>query len=268
MNKQQLVAMIMAVLVVFGGALWGVLLTTGTPSQAKDNVSVRTFVPGPRSSERLEQLSVEMEKTAQYEMTYGCTENDELGRKVFCGPSKDKMKKLEAQYDIEYKKINKRSDQDIEKVKKYAREVTENPSLELEFTGAFNNPYTEKKPKRVEYYKDNKNNQYVVDPISNKVIDFTDEYVVEAPSKNINSKALREKAEKYLAKNLPDFDVVKSTYIYEEGGKGDPKGDSMYAFRWNAPSKVNDEDMLPFVMVRLSPSGKIIGFTDTRSLYQ
>jgi hypothetical protein len=164
--------------------------------------------------------------------------------------------------------LNKRNDQEIEKVKKHAREVTENTALELEYTGTFNSPYTEKKPKRVEYYKDTNNNQYVVDPTTNKIIDFTDERINEAPVKDLNTKSLRARAEAYLAKHVPDFAEVKKSFVFEEGAKGDPRGDSLYAFRWNAPALVNGEDMLPFVMVKLSPSGKIIGFSDTRSLYQ
>jgi hypothetical protein len=268
MNKQQFAAMLMAVLIVLGGAIWGVVLSTGVPSEAKNDAQ-QTFVPGPKTNSRLEELSAQIDKTAQYELTYGCTQENKITKqKEFCGSSKDKMAKLEAEYNREYIKLNKRTDLDIEKVKKHAREVTENASLELEFTGTFNSPYTEKKPKRVEYYKDNNNNQYVVDPVTNKVIDFTDERINEAPVKDLNTKLLRSKAEAYLSKQVSDFAEIQKTYVFEEGGKGDPKGDSMYVFRWNAPAPVNGEDITPFIMVKLSPSGKIIGFSDTRSLYQ
>ncbi|MDQ3014620.1 MAG: hypothetical protein M3Q73_02040 [bacterium] len=270
MNKQQWLAMVMAVLVVLGGAIWGVVLTTGSPSLAKSDVpGQEVFVPGPKVSARLQDLSQQMEKTAQYELAYGCTEDHPITKeKILCGESVVKMKKIEDEYNKEYIKINKRSDQEIAKVKAHARQVTENPSLELEFTGTFNSPYTEKKPKRVEYYRDSNGSEYTVDPTTNKVVEFTDTTAVEQPVKNLNVAALKEKVEKYLYKNISDFDQVKKTFIYEEGGKGDPAGDAMYAFRWNAPSRINGEDVPPYIMVRVTPSGKLIGFSDTRSLYK
>jgi hypothetical protein len=39
------------------------------------------------------------------------------------------MKKLEAEYDAEYKRINKRSDKDIEEVKQHARDIDQNPAI-------------------------------------------------------------------------------------------------------------------------------------------
>lgn len=270
MNKQQLVAMMMAVLVVLGGAIWGVVLTTGEPTSAKNEAAEqKTFVPGPRTSARLQELGQQMEMTAQYELAYGCTEEDKITQqKIFCGASKEKMKKLEDEYSKEYIKINKRSDAEIQKMKQHARAITENSALELEFTGVFTSPYTEKKPKRVEYYQDTNGSEYTVDPTTNKVVEFTDVTVKEAPVKNINVELLRDRAEKYLSKHVADFEHLRKTFAFEAGGKGSPEGDSMYAFRWNAPEKVNEEDIPPYIMVRIAPSGKIIGFSDTRSLYQ
>jgi hypothetical protein len=94
-------------------------------------------------------------------------------------------------------------------------------------------------------------------PLAIKLLILLISVLVEPEVKNLK-KVLRIKAEKYLEKHVSDFAEVKKTYILEQGGKGDPKGDSMYAFRWNAPAKVNDEDMLPYVMVRLTPSGKLL----------
>ncbi len=264
-KKYKYISVSVMILGMIVGGIWGMMLTIGQQSTA---AQPKEFVAGSETNERIEQLKSELEKTAQYEMVYGCTENDQLGQKVFCGASKTKIDKLGQEIQNEILKQTKRSDRDIAEVKSKIKKIREDNSLTFEFQGKFTNPYTEKNNKKVEYYKDNKGIEYSVDPTTNEVIEFTDDSIREAKVKNIDMAGLRAKAEAYLQKNVADFDRVKKTFTFEGGGKGDSQGDSMIAFRWNAPEKVNGEEMVPFVMIKLSPSGKIIGFSDTRSLYK
>ncbi len=253
---------VFALALLFGG-VYGIAITVGTPTTAAQPA---VFVPGQETNERIEALKVQIDKTAEYEKVYGCLEKDKNGNGPFwCGKSKIKMDALESELTAEMQKHQIRTPELVAIVTANIREIAENPNLEVVFGGRFNNHYTEKIPKKVEYYKDNRNNTYSVDISTNKVVEFTDETIIaESAGGALTKVALKARAEAYLAQHVSDFSEVKKIYIYEEG----TKGGTLNVFRWNAPAKVNGEDMLPFVMVKLSPSGKLIGFSDTRVLYK
>lgn len=250
-------------LALLSGGIYGIAITVGTPTTAAQPT---VFVPGQETNEKIEALKLQIDKTAEYEKVYGCLEKDQNGNGPFwCGRSKIKMDTLESELTAEIQKHQIRNPEIIALVTANIREVTENPNLVVTFEGRFNNHYTEKIQKKVEYYKDNHNNTYSVDILTNKVVEFTDETIIAESTENALTKgALKARAEAYLAQHVPDFADVKKTYVYEEG----TKGSTLNVFRWNAPIKVSGEDVLPFVMVKLSPSGKIIGFSDTRVLYK
>ncbi len=253
-------------LIIAGGALWGAVVSFGTATRAaKDEVKA----PGALTNARIESLKGDLDKAMQYELLYGCTELNSHKQKVLCGASKDKIATLEKELTQEILKHQMRSSMDVEKVKNHIRKVSENVTDEIFFDGTAENPYTENSKKRVEYYKNAKGTTFLVDPTINKVVEFTDESIGRPGNETQKGKALsvvniKKRAEKYLADVVTDFNDVKKTYISEEANKGD----SLFVFRWNAPQKIGDEGMLPFVMVKLAPDGTIVGFSDTRSLYQ
>lgn len=256
------------VLALLFGGIYGVAITIGTPTTATQPVA---FVPGQETNERIESLKLQIDKTAEYEKAYGCLEKDQNGRGPFwCGKSKIKMDVLESELTAEIRNHQIRTPEVIAVVTANIREITENPYLAVSFGGKFSNPYAEKSGKKIEHYGDGNNNIYTVDISTNKVVEFTDQTVKynEPTEKTLPMGALKAQAESYLSRHVPDFADVKKTYVYSGFAKGDTKNDSVYFFRWDAPAKVNGEDMLPFVMVKLSPSGKLIGFSDTRSLYK
>jgi hypothetical protein len=269
MRKQSYIAMLMAVLVLLGGAIWGVVITTGRATEAKDQ-SQTAFVPGPETNEKIEKLKGELEKTAEYEKVHGCVKKDELGNEVFCGTSKDKVKKLNDELMGEFRKQQMRNPEEVEKVKKNIRDLKEDQLLEIAFEGSFTNPFAEKTARKVESYRDTKGFEYWVDKSNNKVVQYgpgPNSFIKFSEKKTLTDAQLKDKAEKYLVKHISDFDQVKKSYVFETGSKGDLNGTSTYAFRWNAPTTINGEELMPFVQIVLSPSGEIKSFTDTRSLY-
>lgn len=258
---------VFALALLFGG-IYGIAITVGMPTIAAQPT---VFVPGQETNERIEALKLQIDKTAEYEKVYGCLEKDEKGRgPFFCGESKKKMDALHAELTAEMQKNQVRTPGEVAVVTANIREIAENPNLEVTFGGRFSNPYAEKTGKKIEYYGDNYNNIYSVDISTNRVVEFTDQTVNynESVENTLTKVALKAQAEVYLTQHVSDFAEMKKTYVYTDFTKGDTKSDSVYFFRWDAPSKVNGEDMLPFVMIKLSPSGKLIGFSDTRILYK
>lgn len=250
------------------GGMYGVMLTVGKSTTAAQPA---VFVPGQETNEKIEALKSQINKTAEYEKVYGCLEKDQNGNGPFwCGKSKTKMDALESELTAEIQKHQIRTPEIVAIVTANIREIAENPNLQVTFGGKFSNPYAEKTGKKVEHYGDSHNNVYSVDISTNRVVEFTDQTVNynESVENTLTKIALKARAEAYLAQHVSDFAEVKKTYVYNDFAKGDTKSDSVYFFRWDAPSKVNGEDMLPFVMVKLSPSGNLVGFSDTRSLYK
>lgn len=246
---------------IFAGGVWGIYTTIGLVTQAKKQT---TFTPGNETNTAIENLKSEIDATAKYELAHGCVKENEFGRSEFCGKSKERMDALNNKLTKAVRKHEVRSAEEVAVVVKNIRNVAELPSLNVSFEARVSNPYTEKIKKDVEYYRDNKGTVYVVDPTTNKVVSFTrNDRFKTAVNKKLTLEKLRMIAEKYFTKHIKDFEQVKREYKYEEGSKGD-----MYMFRYNARQKVNAEEMLPFVQVKLSAGGELVGFSDIRSLYQ
>jgi hypothetical protein len=238
---------------VVGGA-WGLALTFGSVTQA-----VQTSVPM-----TVKVLQAEIEQTAKNELANGCMETDEHGRTLFCGSSKEKMEALHTQIMTAIRAGKIRSADQVAVVENNIKTMTENPSLDLRFDTAVSNPYTEKSDVKVEYYKDAQDTMYMVNPATNKVLAFTYNKLFQVPAgQKLSIEELRSRADDYLTKHVEDFDQVKKEYTFEESSKGD-----VYAFRYSAPEKVNGEGMLPFVQVKLSAAGELVGFSDIRSLFK
>ncbi len=266
MTSKKYISFAVIMLGLIAGGIWGVFMTIGRDSTAAQPTA---FVAGSETNEKIEKLRTELEKTAEYEVAYGCTENDQFGEIVLCGKSKEKVDKLHDELINEFRKHQIRSPKEVEVVKKNIRSLRSDETLELTFQGTFSNLYAEKSKKKTEDYRDNKGFEYMVDISTNKVIQYGpggNSRIEFSNTPRLSMKQLQDKAEKYLAKNIPDFDQVKKTFKSESGSKGDENSTS-FAFRWNAPAKVNGEDMLPFVQVVMSAGGDIMSFNDTRSLY-
>ena len=85
-----------------------------------------------------------------------------------------------------------------------------------------------------------------------------------ASAPRLSADELRSKAEGFLEQKVEGFDQIKTSYSSREMSK---PGNMSYAFRWEAKSVPQGEEMVPFVQVVLSPAGDVMSFNDTRSLY-
>lgn len=258
------VALLGIFIVTFGfviGIIWGFGLSNGNVSEAN-----KSNVAGSHSSEKMEELKAEIEKVTQYEMAYGCVEKDKNGEDVLCGDSKIKVEALNRQLKDEWLKLEKRNEKDIENVKSNIRKLAGKTSLDVEFAGTSSNPYTNNK-KRIEFYDDSDGMTYLVDPETNKPVQFGPGSRGGRTFSEIaqfSLEELKKKAEIYLDENISDFDQVKKDFVYRELSK---PGSVSYAFRWEAKTKPKGEEMAPFVQIVLSPAGEVMSFNDIRSLY-
>lgn len=236
------------------GAVWGLSLTFGAATHA-------AVTSAPVS---VDALRAQIEQTAQNEFANGCVEKDDRGRTVFCGSSKEKMDALNTQIMDAIRAETIRPADQVAIAENNIREAVGSPSLDLRFDAVVSNPYTENRDVKVEYYKDSKDTMYMVNPKTNEVLAFTFNKIFTVPAdQKLSVEELRSKADAYLSKHVAGFDQVKGEYTSEEGAKGD-----VYVFRYNAPKQADGEGMLPFVQVKLSAAGELVGFSDIRSLFQ
>jgi hypothetical protein len=224
-------------------------------------------VAGPLTSEKVEALKIDLDKTAQYELAYGCTTADKFGRKEFCGESKQKVDALHAQLVAEVRKLEERDPAAVATVVANIQALAGDSNLAVEFDSTASNPYTANDAVRIEQYRDAKGFMYLVNPSTNKVIQMgpgPGSKIEFAATPKLTLEELRSKAESFLAGKVEDFDTVKAGFSYREMSK---PGNMSYAFRWEAKSIPADEELKPFVQVVLSPAGEVMSFNDTRSLY-
>lgn len=243
------------------GIIWGFGSSKGNVSSAD-----KPSVPGQHTNEKIEALKSELDKVTQYEMAYGCVEKDKHGQDVLCGNSKARVEALNKQLNDEWKKSEKRSPAEVETVVSNIRKLTGKLSLEINFNGTSANPYTSNK-KRIEFYEDSDNTEYMIDPETNKIVQFgpgVNSKIKFAESSQLTKQDLKKKAETLLNEYISDFDQVKANFSYKELSKS---GGTSYAFRWEAKTKPQGEDITPFVQIVLSPAGEVMSFNDVRSLY-
>ena len=239
-------------MLIAGGSMFAIQHSDKEKEQLPAEVSTATF-------KTAEELRLELEATGKYELEHGCVQPDG----GLCGDSRKRLDSLLAEYETARSREEARSPEVMKAVTANIRTMSENPLTELVFQGTFDNPYTEVIPKQVEYYKDNRGIIYLVDPATHAIVQFTDESVNDS-SNPLSEDQLRARTETYLSKYVTDFTEMKKTYNYVEASRSA----TVVVFRWNAPERVNGEQRLPFVQVKLAPSGKLIGFNDTRILYK
>jgi hypothetical protein len=236
-------------------------------SKANPASAAEQTVPGPLTSEKIESLKANLDKVAQYEMAYGCTTADKFGRKEFCGESKQKVDALHDQLAAEVRKLQERDPAAVAAVVSNIREFTGDSNLSVEFNSSAANPYTTGNQVRIEQYRDSKGFIYLINPAANKVIQMgpgPDSKIQFADTPRLSTGELRSKAEAFLEQKIEGFDQIKANYSSREMSK---PGNMSYAFRWEAKSVPQGEELAPFVQVVLSPAGDVMSFNDTTSLY-
>ncbi len=148
------------------------------------------------------------------------------------------------------------------------KDIREDQSLQITLWDIRDNLYSSN-GKNVDVYRDDKGMEYSVDPASNKVVQFApaqgsaDAYRVKP---ELTQTRLKQIGYQFLAKHVSDFEQIKnsSDFTYTETSKDGKQA----AFQWVLKNKPQGEDMAPFVQVVISPAGDIMGFNDTRSLYE
>ena len=271
MAKKQFVIGAGALAIVFGLALGvtsGFTFSQGSPVSAQvqpDN----SAVPGPHTNAAIESIRAELDSVTQYESAYGCLTFGRGGQSEFCGASKERVGTLENKLTEEVHKLelSGRSSEALAQVKSNIESLAERKA-NVTFEGTSANPYTNA-VKRIEQWQDDKGFLYIVDPVNNNVVQFGPGPGSKIPferdgSKSLPKAELQAKAEEYLAKHVADFDSVKANFSFRTMSK---PGSVSYAFRWEAKSKPQGEDVTPFVQIVLSPAGEVMSFNDVRSLY-
>ncbi len=226
-----------------------------------------TIVPGPYTNETIEKLRKELDAVAEYELAYGCHERDaKTDQVVLCGASKERVNALHGQLVAEVLKAEARSPEKMETVKNHIRGMAGKTQLALEFLGTSANPYT-MTGKRMEQYQAEDGMQYWVDPTTDAVVQFGPAGAVQPEFSFVPARSVAELkaiAEGYLTVNVPDFSAVQKDFKFRKTEKGNGE---VIAFRWEAPTKPDSEEMSAFVQVVVSSGGDIMSFNDTRSLY-
>lgn len=272
MKKRQIVFGAGALTLVLGlaiGIMSGFSLSRGEQTKAENEKSAMPIV-GVFTNEKIEALKAELEKISEYESAYGCTISGKASQLEFCGESKKKVDNVHQLLIEEVQKLElaNRSEKDIAMVKASIQLFTGSLASEISFQGTSANPYTNTK-QRIEHWADAKGFDYWVNPVTNNIVQFgpgPDSKIAfeRNGEKSLSELELQKIAEAYLAKNIANFAQVKAGFSYSAMSK---PGNVTHAFRWEAKSRTQGEDMSPFVQVALSPIGEVMSFTDTRSLY-
>lgn len=271
MAKKQFVIGAGALAIVFGLALGvtsGFTFSQGSPVSAQvqpDN----SAVPGPHTNAAIESIRAELDSVTQYESAYGCLTFGRGGQSEFCGASKERIGTLESKLTEEVHKLelSDRSSEALAQVRSNIESLAERKA-DVTFEGTSANPYTNA-VKRIEQWQDDKGFLYIVNPTNNAVVQFGPGPGSKIPferdgSKSLPQSELKAMAEEYLSKHVADFDSVKANFSSRQMSK---PGSVSYAFRWEAKSKPQGEDVTPFVQIVLSPVGEVMSFNDVRSLY-
>ncbi len=224
-----------------------------------------------KTNHEILKLQDDLDTIAELRVKNGCVA-DTIDQAIECEHYNQRFNSLQAQLQdtVHRLQLANKSPVAIATAVANIKVLAENPSLEVQFKDIQDNMYSNN-GKNVDIYGDSNGMQYLVEPATNKVVQFGP---AAGPSVTVNYRMtprlttaqLKQKAEDYLMKHINDFTQVKNSvdFTYTTTSK-----DGMaYAFRWNANIKPAREDMAPFVQVVLSPAGDVISFNDTRSLYQ
>lgn len=148
------------------------------------------------------------------------------------------------------------------------RQVVNKPDLRLTFQtiqGTANAP-----GRNAALYVDDTGTQYYVDLKTGRLVQFESNFPTH-PNIPVNEKKsieeLRTIAEQFALTNSPHLPVLRSSLLYEEGGKGD-----FYFFRWDYRNKdwsgTDWMMMPPFLQVGLLANGDIATYINTLDLIE
>ncbi|MBC7228340.1 MAG: hypothetical protein H5T61_14095 [Thermoflexales bacterium] len=209
----------------------------------------------------VEALKAELERVTQEELAKGCVEQDaRTGQRVLWGSSRERVDAIHARLVEETLKAEQREPEAVARVVARIRSLRGDPSLEVSFQGTSGNPYLVTS-RRMEIYQDNQGMMYFVDPATDEVFQFgpgPNSRVEFCLSPQLEVDELRQRAEVFVGKNVPDFQQIREKWIYSESAKGG----TSYLFRWEAPDASAGEEMRPFVQVVLSSCGEVVSFQD------
>lgn len=219
---------------------------------------------GDQSEKQIDALKRSLDSAVQHETMFGCVEQSIFGSK-FCGESKERIEKLEADLSGLLLKHQARSREEQEKVTHLIRAFRGNPDLAIAFDGSSATPFMPYS--KVEFYLDDNGVEYWINPATNKLVrvDFAKSGVRfnETPSRAVED--LEAVAVDFLSAKVANFTEVQHSFRMR---LIDCRSDDDFcSFRWESRRWTNKNDMPPFVQITLSKSGEFAGFIDTQSLY-
>ena len=260
-----------------GGALGAALLAViaiavGNMSAVQGPDSARSPSPPVPSitavaeTDRIEVLKAELVQVTEYEKTHGCVTTGRFGEPELCGDSKRRVDLLHDALAAAIRALEQRDPQAIAEVTARIRQLINSPTRTITFQGTSTNPYTSS-GKRIEQYRDAQGFEYWVNPSGNIIVQFgpgPNATIEFARSGTLTVAELRQRAEQFLAANVTGFAELRSEFLFRESTAVDG---TSYSYRWQARTTPTGERLAPFTQVVLSPTGEVMSFSDTRSLY-
>ncbi len=215
-------------------------------------------------TERIADLQKQLTIAKQEELETGCVQKDEQGQVKYCGPSKERISRLERQLADEIEKSHHPDATRLSAVTTLIRELQNDPTLQLTFETRTRSPYAEG-PSQVETYRDNKGVVYEIDLYSIQIVQFgpgPNSDIGYHTSPKLSTEQLRQRAEDFASKYVSNFDKIRTTFNLTETTKTD-QSLTVSFFRWDAKEIPTGDQQKPFVQLGLSPAGDIVSFTNT-----
>lgn len=225
----------------------------------------------PAKNEEIVLAEQEMNRATQEEMKKGCYETDERGHKVFCEESLRRLAPREERLRQAWLKSQMPVPEVLTQRLAAIRDLREDQTLTIEFDGESGNPYLNSNRRRMEDYRDNRGDFYIIDKITGTITQYGPG--PNAPDRHkfipiLSKEELKKQGLAYLTKHVKNFDRVQKEFTFKENTKGEEDGrtDFIYALRWEG-KKIQGEYMPPFVQLVMTSAGDITTFNDTRVLY-
>lgn len=115
---------------------------------------------------------------------------------------------------------------------------------------------------QVAIYTDQDRNAFEIEMVSYRVTEEHSRYAngLELPmiadSEKLSVDELRDRAEKLMAENIPNFTMMKGRFVYEEA----EKSNTVFFFRWSDPTYTNWRHMPPTAQVGFAANGEIVSY--------
>ena len=225
----------------------------------------------PPKNDKVLAAEIEKNRVLKEELEHGCV-TESFGNKVLCEKSAERARIAEEKWRKAWLESQLPSQEILSKRLQAIRDLREDQSLTIEFTGESGNVYLSNNTRRMEGYQDNQGMYYTVDKISGIITNFQP-----TPSNSpksfrftpeLSKSELKKRGLAYLTQHVKDFKTVQKEFSFQENSKGENAGDGhwTYALRWEG-QKTPGEDMPPFLQIVMTAGGDIATFNDTRILY-